>query len=68
MLAMDSSASRLSSSHALFLTTIAGKPTPTGERVRVDNEVTSKAVEPQKKTASFEAVFYSANNRIIQPA
>jgi hypothetical protein len=30
---MDSSAPRLTSSHALSLTTIAGKPAPTGDRV-----------------------------------
>ncbi|MGF6520342.1 hypothetical protein QF018_001422 [Pseudomonas laurylsulfatiphila] len=35
LLAMDSSAPRLSSSYALSLTTIAGKPAPTGDRVRV---------------------------------
>ncbi|MNQ82076.1 hypothetical protein D3C85_971190 [compost metagenome] len=35
MLAMDSSAPRLSGSHALSLTTIAGKPAPTRDRVRV---------------------------------
>ena len=51
MLAMDSSAPRLSSSHALSLTTIAGKPAPTKDRVRVENEVTSELVKAPKKAS-----------------
>jgi hypothetical protein len=34
--AMDSSAPRLSGLHALSLAIIAGKPAPTGDRVRVE--------------------------------
>jgi hypothetical protein len=48
LLAMDSSAPRLSSSRALSLTTIAGKPAPTKDRVRVENEVTSNPVRSPK--------------------
>ena len=44
MLAMDSSALRLSGLHALSLTTIAGKPAPTGDRAHAENEVTRETV------------------------
>ncbi|WP_238540843.1 hypothetical protein, partial [Pseudomonas sp. GM33] len=50
LLAMDSSAPRLSSSPGLSLTTIAGKPAPTRERAHAENEVTSKPVKAFKKT------------------
>jgi hypothetical protein len=47
---MDSNALRLSSSHALSLTTIAGKPAPTRDHAYAENEVTSKPVKAQKKS------------------
>ncbi|KPU61758.1 hypothetical protein AN403_5863 [Pseudomonas fluorescens] len=64
-LAIDSNAPRLSSSRALSLTTIAGKPAPTGDRVQVENEVASKPVKaPTKSPAllSKAGLFFTASD------
>ena len=51
LLAKNSSAPRLTSPHALSLTTIAGKPASTKNRAHADNEVTCKSLKaPRKKT------------------
>jgi hypothetical protein len=49
LLAMDSSAPRLTRPHALSLTIIASKPAPTRGRAHAVNEATSNPVKAPKK-------------------